>query len=260
MIAAPPISIDRAWRLFKTRQDEDARGQLIEHYAWLAKVGAERLHIPPTPMFSQDDLYGCAVIGLVDALEKFDPGRGRPFEPYALMRIKGAILDALRRVDWLPRAVRQNETRLREAMARIEMREGRSATDEELRSQLGVSQTELEDLYTATNVSAVQSLDQMISELGDLRCSGPSADNSFNDPEHQAENSQVRRILQDAIAELADNEKTVISLYYFEDMTLKEIGKTLGVSESRACQLHTKAILKLQAKLACWLDVMDIAA
>jgi RNA polymerase sigma factor for flagellar operon FliA len=248
------------WERYKKRGDESARRELIERYAYLAKAGAERLHLPPHAAFTRDDLYGYAVLGLIDAIEKFDPDRGRPFEAYAPVRIRGAISDALRGLDWLPRSVRQNEMRLREAMARIEMREGRSATDEELCAELGISEAELGELLQAANASAQQSLEEMISEMGDLNFAGTLADNSGADPERAAENSQVRRLLVEAIEELPENEKTVISLYYFEDLTLKEIGRVLGVTESRACQLHTRAVLKLQTRLACWLDVMFMAA
>ncbi|BCW99774.1 MAG: RNA polymerase sigma factor WhiG [Armatimonadota bacterium] len=248
------------WTRYKRQGDENARLELIERYAYLARAGAERLRLPPHAAFSQDDLYGYAVLGLIDAIEKFDPDKGKPFEAYAPVRIRGAISDALRGLDWLPRSVRQNETRLREAMARIEMREGRSATDAELCAELGMSEDELGDLLQAANASAQQSLEEIISELGDLNFAGVGADNSGTDPERAAENSQVRRLLVEAIEELPENEKTVISLYYFEDLTLKEIGRVLGVTESRACQLHTRAVLKLQTRLACWLDVMFMAA
>lgn len=260
MPVAVAVDIQAVWARYKEDGDAEARMELIEHYAWLAKVGAGRVHVPPTVMFSQEDLYGNAVIGLIDAVEKFDPNRGRPFESYALLRIKGSIVDALRTTDWLPRGVRQNETRLREAMTRIEMTEGRSATDLELRTELGLSESQLDDLYAATSASAMQSLEQTLQEVGELNSSLSLADHDTDDPAKAAENSQVCRLLQDAIDDLPDNERTVVALYYYEDMTLKEIGKVLGVTESRACQLHTKAILKLQTKLARMLDVMFMAA
>lgn len=259
---APTITRDvqAAWRKFKQHDDQDARLFLIEHYAYLARVGAGRVNVPPTVMFSQEDLVGQAVIGLIDAIEKFNPDMGRPFEAYALLRIKGAILDALRAADWLPRITRQNESRLREVMARYEMTYGRSATDEELCRELQVDEDRLEELFAATNASAIQSLEDLLSFSDDLKTNPVSANNSFNNPADLAENAQVERLLQKAIDDLAENEKTVIALYYFEEMTLKEIGKALGVTESRACQLHTKAILKLQTKLKCWMDVMYLAS
>lgn len=260
MIVTKTIDTNRLWDDYKQRGSTRARETLIEHYAWLAKIGADRVHIPPTPMFSRDDLYGHAVIGLIDAVEKYDPGMGRPFEAYASLRIKGAVLDAVRSIDWLPRTVRQNETRLREAMSRYEATFGRSPTDEELCRELAISPTQLDELLAATNASAIQSLDQLIMELGDLNFCGDSANNYGKGPEACAEDSQVRTLLQKAIEELPENERTTVALYYFEEMTLKEIGKVLGVTESRACQLHTKAILKLQTRLACWLDVLYMAA
>ncbi len=253
-------SVQSLWLRYKEHGDALARTSLIEHYAWLAKVGAGRVNVPTTTMFSQEDLEGHAVIGLIDAIEKFDPSRARPFEPYALMRIKGAIIDALRAADWLPRSVRQNEMKLREVMARIEMTEGRPALDSELLQELDIPEAELNNLYAAINASAIQSLQDLMIEMGDLHSTHTFTDNSSTSPLQDAENSQVRRILSDAIDELPDNERTVVALYYYEDMTLKEIGNVLGVTESRACQLHTKALLKLQTKLACWLDVMFMAA
>lgn len=258
-VAIAPDTAD-LWRRFKERGDAGARIALIEKFAWMARVGAERIHVPPTAMFSKEDIYGHAVIGLIDAIEKFDPGKGRPFEAYAPVRIRGAIADALRSTDWLPRGMRQSETRLREAMARIEMRERRPATDLELCAEMGISEQELDEIYQASNASAIQSLEEIIIEIEDLHSSTGAADNSHNDPAMSAQNSQVRQILVDAIGELPENERTVMALYYFEDMTLKEIGKVLGVTESRACQLHTKSLLKLQTSLAKWLDVMFMAA
>ncbi|MEI6915051.1 MAG: FliA/WhiG family RNA polymerase sigma factor [Armatimonadota bacterium] len=260
MIACQELDTRLLWTRFKKSNDQVARQKLIENYAYLAKVGAERMHIPATPMFSQEDLYGHAVIGLIDAVEKFDPDMGRPFEAYGLLRIKGSILDALRAVDWLPRAVRQQETKLRQIMQRVEMTEGRHATDVELCAEMQISQDNLDDLFAAVNASALDSLDHILSEVEDLNTSSNISDNMEYNPAARAEDSQVKRILTRAIDELADNEKTVVALYYFEDMTLKEIGKVLGVSESRTCQLHTKAVLKLQTKLSSWLDVLFLAA
>ncbi|MCC6483932.1 MAG: FliA/WhiG family RNA polymerase sigma factor [Armatimonadetes bacterium] len=260
MISSEHSETAYLWKRFKEHGDADARTRLIEHYMYLAKVGAGRVHIPTGPVFSQDDLYGHAIVGLIDAVERFDLEMGRPFEAYALVRIRGAILDAVRSTDWLPRAVRNSENKLRQAMRRIEMSEGRSATDEELRDALGISQEELEELLTVMNASAIESLDAVISDIGDLNSSSNIADNMAYDPATHAQNSQVKRMLAEAIDSLVDNERTVIALYYFEDMTLKEIGQVLGFSESRACQIHTKAILKLQAKLSRWLDVMFMAA
>lgn len=260
MPVATAVDTSILWRRFKDQGDENARTKLIEHYAWMAKVGADKIHVPPTAPFSRDDLYGYAVLGLVDAIDKFDPSRGRPFEAYAPLRVRGAVADALRQTDWLPRGMRQNETRLRECMARLEIREGRAPTDEEICRELGISEGDLEELYQALNASAVQSLEDLVSEIGDLHSGCAIADNSSTSPELSAQNTQVRKLLKDAIDELADKEKTVIALYYYEDMTLKEIGKVLGLTESRICQIHTRAILRLQSRLARWLDVMFLAA
>lgn len=248
------------WKRFKQQGDSEARAHLIERYLHLAKAGAGRVHIPTGPVFSRDDLYGHAIVGLIDAVERFDPEMGRPFEAYALVRIRGAILDAVRRTDWLPRAVRNSENKLRQVMRRIEMTEGRSATDDEMKAELGISQEELDELLGVMNASAIESLEAVISDIGDLNSSSNIADNMAYDPSVHAQNSQVKRMLADAIESLADNERTVVALYYFEDMTLKEIGQVLGFSESRACQIHTKAILKLQTKLSRSLDVMFMAA
>ncbi len=175
-VALAPDTAD-LWRRFKERGDANARIALIEKYAWMARVGAERIHVPPTAMFSKEDIYGHAVIS-DRRHRKFDPAKGRPFEAYAPVRIRGAIADALRSTDWLPRGMRQAETRLREVMARIEMRERRPATDSEVCADMGISEQELDEIYQASNASAIQSLEEIIIEIEDLHSSTGAADNS----------------------------------------------------------------------------------
>ena len=238
------------WQALKDQGEPDARERLINHYVYLAKHVVDRLGMRPSGWLGYDDLVSHAILGLIDAIEKFDPSRGVRFETYAVTRIRGAVLDMLRALDWVPRDMRRRENEMKAAMTSLEAKLGRPAEDHEIANQLGCTLEEYYGTLASASQSNVLSLDAYIAESGDesldpLECLGYHSD----DPARHAERQDRKRLLVEGIEALGDQERTVIALYYFEDMTLKEIGAVLNVSESRVCQIHTKAIWRLQGKL-----------
>jgi len=239
---------ERLWREYKQTGSDFAREELISEYAYLAKYAVDRLNLSPSGALGYEDLVGHAVVGLINALERFDPERNVKFETYALTRIRGEVIDIIRSLDWTPRSVRRNETLLRDAYARTEINNGRPPSDIEVADHLGVSMTELEKMLADVGQSAVLSLDEILSSGVDI--SNTYLDNEFADPADKAQTKEQKRILAQAIDELPERERLVVSLYYFENLTQKEIAAVLEVTESRVCQIHTKAVLKLAGKLS----------
>ncbi len=238
------------WQEYARTRSPRLREELIREYAILARRAVERLQFTPWGCVSTDDLVSHAVIGLINAVDRYDPEMGVPFEGFAMPRIRGAILDALRRLDWAPRSVRAEENRLRRAYAHLEAVLGRTPSDDEVARELGLETSELEHLVSDISRSSVLSLDDLVSGSEDSTSRGERtpAGNAF-DPYVQQEKTEARRRLVEAIQALPEREKLVVSLYYEKDLTLKEIGRVLGVTEQRVSQIHTKAMLRLSHKL-----------
>lgn len=253
---------DLLWKRYKQGRDLDAREQLILNYAYLAKYVVDRMTIRPSAVMDYDDLLGHAVVGLIDAVEKFDPSRDVKFETYAVTRIRGAVLDAIKSLDWMPRTIRSLEQELRQTFARLEAELGRPATDQEVASSLGITVDALNERLADIAQSALLSFEELLSfreenfgENGIYSLNDPS-----DDPILAAELNERSQLLAKAITDLPEKEKLVISLYYNDGLTLKEIAKVLGVTESRVCQLHSKAVVRLQGKLARHADLLVAAA
>ena len=250
---------DRLWRDYKIRGDQLAREQLITCYAYLAKYVVDRLSFTVSGAACQEDLLGHAIVGLIEAAEKYEPQRGFKFETFAIPRIRGAVIDALRSLDWAPRSVRKDETDLRKALAEAQAELGRPPTDEEVADRLGLTVGELERKLALVGRCSLLSLDEALStgfEVGSL-----ADTNVFEDDPYVAARKEERaRLLGEAIDQLPERERLVVSLYYHESLTLKEIAEVLGVTESRVCQLHTKATLRLNGRLARHADVFALAA
>ena len=235
-------------------QKEEA---IILQYTPLIKYVAYRLAMRLPPHISTDDLISAGVIGLMDALTKYDPEKKVEFKTYAEFRIRGAMIDELRSMDWVPRSIRQKAAQIERVINQLEKKNGRSVEDEEIASALGLS---LEDYYET--IKDLHGLSPLDVEEVQKRCSRVSfedildslVDGEENDPFHQYSLKELKKVLAQAIDELPSKEKMVITLYYYEELTLKEIGEVLDLTESRICQIHTKGVLKLRSRLKRFLE------
>lgn len=238
------------WRAHAERRDVPTRDRLVLHYAPLVKYVAGRIGTGLPSHVDIGDLVQSGIFGLVDAIERFEPDRGLKFETYAMQRIRGAILDDLRAQDWVPRSVRSRAREVERAMERLERKLSRSASDAEVAAELGITVGELRELFAQLQLTSVAALDELVAAgrgVGSL--ADTLADHHAEDPVAAMEDRENRRLLAESIAQLGERDRTVVTLYYFENLTLAEIGKVLGVTESRVCQLHTRAVLRLRTKL-----------
>ncbi len=241
------------WEEYKRTADPRLRDRLILTYAPLVKYVAGRLGTGLPAHVEEGDLVSYGLLGLMNAIERFDPGRDTKFETYAISRIKGSIIDELRSLDWVPRSVRSRAREIERAIVELEHRLHRPPTDEEIAKHLDITPEEFQDSLTQISRSSVAALDELwtISSSGGDTVSliDTLQDPNADDPSAEMTRTEVRESLANAIGKLPEREKTVITLYYYEELTLREIGDVLGVTESRVSQLHTKAILRLKAKL-----------
>ncbi|MBI4728456.1 MAG: RNA polymerase sigma factor WhiG [Acidobacteria bacterium] len=247
-------AIDVLWREFKTTGSLQTRDRLILHYSPLVKFVAGRVSVGLPPTIEHADLVSYGIFGLIDAIEKFDPGRAIKFETYAMSRVRGAIIDELRAIDWIPRSVRFKAREVERAIGELESDLRRPPSDGELAEKLGVSVDGLGEMLTQINLVSVVALDELLSVGGDkgerLALVETIEDTKAIDPVLTFENQEMRQILGRAVNILPERERLVITLYYYEGMTLAEIGGVLGVTESRVCQIHTKAVLALRNRIA----------
>ena len=240
------------WREYRRTNDEKLRDRLILTYAPLVKYVAGRLGSGLPAHVEEGDLVSYGLLGLIGAIERYDPDRDVKFETYALSRIKGSIIDELRALDWVPRSVRARARDIERAVAELEARLGRAPTDDEIAGKLGVTEDELEDSLTEISRSSIAALDELwtVSAGGDqIALIDTIEDTQGPEPQSALQQTELREAMADAIARLPEREKLVVTLYYYEELTLREIGEVLGVTESRVSQLHTKAILRLKARL-----------
>lgn len=245
----------QAWEEFKRTGDPKAREYLLLHYAPLVRYVANRVAVGLPANMDVDDLISYGFFGLADALERFDPDREVKFETYATRRIRGSIIDALRALDWVPRSVRQKSKEIERAIAHLEAEYGRQPEDQEIAAYLGLELHEFHERLGEVSAINLVSLDEVWSgsdgdDDGSLSLGQMVEDQSSIDPASQASRNEMKRILVEAIDRLPERERLVIALYYYEELTLKEIGQVLSVSESRVSQLHTRATLRLRAALA----------
>lgn len=240
------------WEKYKKTKDGQTREKLIIHYLPLVKHIAGRLAIALPTVVQRDDLIGYGIFGLIDAIDKFDLERGFKFETYAYIRIKGAILDGLRVMDWVSPTLRQKAKELEGAYHQLENQLGRSAKDEEIAQAMGITLPQLHQLLLETGFLSLYSLDESLAAEDDTHLSlgQQLVDHSSPNPVTHAEEEEQKLILTKSIEKLPEKEKLVLRLYYYEELTLKEIGEVIGLSESRISQLHTKAILRLRGSLS----------
>lgn len=241
------VDKQKLWDEYRKKRTPELREKIIIEYAGLVKVVAGRLSMYLGYNVEYDDLVGYGTFGLIDAIDKYDFDKGVKFETYASVRIRGAILDQIRKMDWIPRTLRQKQKKVDAAYKKIELETGRPATDEEIAKELEISLDELDDWQNQTKVSNLISLDDYM-EQGETKVEIASSED-YVQPEKVVEQQALKQILIDALELLTEKEKKVIVLYYYEELTLKEISSILEVTESRVSQLHTKALQKLKNKL-----------
>ena len=240
------------WEGYKRDGDRGSRERLILQYSPLVKYVAGRVSVGLPATIEHADLVSYGMFGLIDAIEKFDLAKGVKFETYAISRIKGAIIDELRSIDWIPRSVRSKARDVERALAALELKLRRTPTEEELAAELDVSIKDLRQTLTQVSLVSVVALDESFSGEDAERQAlvDTLQDPKAPDPESSYEDVEMRSMLAEAMNRMSEREKTVLVLYYFEGMTLSQIGQVLGVTESRVCQMHTKAVLGLRAKMA----------
>jgi RNA polymerase sigma factor for flagellar operon FliA len=243
---------EELWQEYRRTKDPKIREAFIKQYAPLVKYVAGRVAIGMPHNVEFDDLVGFGVFGLLDAIDKFDPEKQVKFKTYAVTRIRGAIFDELRSIDWVPRSIRQKVREIEDTIGSLEAQLGRTATDEEVAAEMGMSLNEYLKIMIKISGTSVLSLNDMWFS-GDENDKVSIADSiespaSLN-PDVIVENEEIRRLITEFIRELPEKEQKILAAYYYEEATLKEIGQVLDITESRVSQLHTKAIVHLRAKL-----------
>jgi RNA polymerase sigma factor for flagellar operon FliA len=248
---------DALWAEYKRTGDQAARDRLILTYAPLVKYVAGRLGSGLPAHVDEGDLVSYGLLGLIGAIERFDPARDIKFETYAIARIKGSIIDELRSMDWVPRSVRARARDIERTIAALEAKLARAPTDEEIAGSLGITEEEFQDSLMEISRTSIAALDELwtsSSHGGDpVALIDTIPDPGAAEPQAAMAHTELREALGEAIARLPEREKLVVTLYYYEELTLREIGEVLGVTESRVSQLHTKAILRLKARLSATL-------
>ena len=251
---AKDAALRELWQSFKQTGRREHRDRLILHYSPLVKYVAGRVGVGLPPNIEQSDLVSYGIFGLIDAIEKFDVDRSIKFETYAISRIRGAIIDELRAIDWIPRSVRSKAREVEKAYSALEAKLRRTPTEAEVAAELGISLDDLHTVFSQVSFVNVVALDELLNlggEKGDrLTLVDTLEDTKADDPVAVFESEETKRLLARAINTLPEREKIVVTLYYYEGLTLAEIGQVLGVTESRICQMHTKAVLQLRGKLA----------
>lgn len=245
---------NKLWEEYSRNRTGEIRDRLIIEYAPLVKLVAGRMSMYLGYNVEYDDLCGYGIFGLIDAIDKFDYGKNVKFETYASLRIRGAILDQIRKMDWIPRSLRQKQKKIDAAMSKIEGEKGRIATDEELANEIGISVSEFSNWQEQAQIANVISLDEFTESGYDVRMD-QNENARFEQPETAVEKEELKRKIAEAIDTLTEKERSVVLLYYYEEMTLKEISQVLEVSESRVSQLHTRSMQKLKERLGNYIQV-----
>ncbi|NSW89859.1 MAG: FliA/WhiG family RNA polymerase sigma factor [Firmicutes bacterium] len=241
------------WKQYYETKDPEIREKLIKDYLYLVKYIAGRMNIYFGSNIEYDDIVSFGVFGLIDAIDKFDINKGVKFETYATLRIRGSIIDSIRELDWVPRSLRQKSKELERLYMELETQKGQPPTDKEIAEKMGISIDEYNKLLNNINFSTLISLDEYLEQNFQVD-SDIMHIKSDDRPDSYLELIELKSLLGEAIDSLPEKEKLVVSLYYYDELTLKEIGSVLNVSESRVSQLHTKAILRLRGKLSKYMN------
>src|SRR5262245_3528864 len=240
------------WREYRDSKDKAIRDRLILTYAPLVKYVAGKLGSGLPAHIDDGDLVSYGLLGLISAIDRYDPDRDIKFETYAIARIRGAIIDELRALDWVPRSVRARARQIEQAIGELESKLGRAPTDEEIAAKVGITEEELDESLSDISRSSIAALDELWSVSGEgdqVSLLDTIEDPGSVKPADAFDEAEVRETLADAISRLPEREKIVVTLYYYEELTLREIGEVLRVTESRVSQLHTKAVLRLKSRL-----------
>lgn len=248
-------NFENIWQDYKKSKDPALKEKIILEYASLVKYVAGRISMHVGQHVDFDDLISYGIFGLIDAIDKFDYNKGVKFETYASLRIRGEIIDSIRRLDWVPRTLRQKNKQLEKVYSALESELGREPTDKEIAENLGISVDEVQELMKKSTVSMLISLDDYLDQNHETPMASISNSN-IETPENHFEKQELKSMLMEAINSLNEKERKVVTLYYFEELTLKEISKIMGVSESRISQIHSKAVLKLQSKLGKYKSIL----
>ncbi len=246
----------KLWDSYRTKPTPELREKIIVEYAPLVKIVAGKMNMYLGNNVEYDDLVGYGVFGLIDAIDKFDTSKEVKFETYASLRIKGAILDQIRKMDWIPRTIRQKQRKIEEATRSVEERSGRVASDEEVAAELGLSDKEYLDWQSQMKITNLVSLNEFMEAGNEPAADASSTTAQFIQPEESVSKDELSKMLAESLELLTEKEKSVIVFYYYEDLTLKEISKVMEVSESRVSQLHTKALLKMRKKMGPYMNVL----
>lgn len=242
----------------KTKSSE-TREKIILEYASLVKVVAGRLSMYLGYNVEYEDLVSYGIFGLIDAIDKFDCFKEVKFETYASLRIRGAILDQIRKMDWIPRTIRQKQKKIETVIREIEQETGHGASDEEIAGRLGITEEEYLDWQSQMKITGVVSLNEYMEQGSDVSQDyGRHTTSRFESPEERVEKQELTKVLGEALEHLTEKEQKVITLYYYEELTLKEISSILGVSESRISQLHTRALQKMKAKMGSYMGFLNV--
>lgn len=248
----------KLWDEYAKDRSPEVREKIILEYAPLVKLVAGRLSMYLGYTVEFDDMVGYGIFGLIDAIDKFDMLKEVKFETYASLRIRGAILDQIRKMDWIPRTIRQRQKKIDSVIKEIEMEKGRSATDEEIACALGITDEEFSEWQSQMKITNVVSLNEYM-EQGSEVPQNPvmHTQTRFDSPEESLEKEELKIVLAETLQLLTEKERKVIELYYYEDLTLKEISYVLDVSESRISQLHTKALQKMKKKMGSYMGILS---
>ena len=247
----------KLWEEYAKAKSPEIREKIILEYAPLVKVVAGRLSMYLGYNVEYEDLVSYGIFGLIDAIDKFDFLKDVKFETYASLRIRGAILDQIRKMDWIPRTIRQKQKEIDAVIRDIEARYGRSATDEEVSSGLGITEEEYLDWQSQMKITNVVSLNEFLEQGSEVpNEASQSRSSQFDSPEEVLERDELKKMLTESLELLTEKERKVIVFYYYEDLTLKEISNILGVSESRISQLHTRALQKMRTKMGNYIGIL----
>ncbi len=247
----------KLWDEYMKTGSAQLREKIILEYAPLVKTVAGRLSMYLGYNVEYDDLVSYGIFGLIDAIDKFDTMKEVKFETYASLRIRGAILDQIRKMDWIPRTIRQRQKQIDSAIRQIESETGQSVSDEEIAKKLGITEEEFVDWQSQMKITGLVSLNEYIEQGSDVsQDSGQHTAARFVSPEENIEKQELARVLGEALELLTEKEKKVITMYYYEELTLKEISSVLEVSESRISQLHTRALQKMKVKMGNYMGIL----